>query len=155
MAELGTDAIDKRQKFVEAWNKTMIDIWTERISKLKVFDTGTLWRSPVKLPVRADGRFYDITLTQSFLEYGIWQDIGVGRELHHGEYERNQNHIEKHGRKREPRPWFSTKYYSSVMNLRDFMADSLGDEFKSMFCAALDIDNIRANTDYYKKRNYR
>ena len=64
MADSRSDAVDARQKFVEAWNKTMIDIWAERIYKLKVMDTGALWRSPLELPVRADGRFYDITLSQ-------------------------------------------------------------------------------------------
>lgn len=146
--------IDERKKFVEAWNKTMIDIWNERIYKLKVIDTGALWRSPLQLPVRADGRFYDITLSQNFLEYGLWQDLGVGRELRHGDYEHNKEYIEEHGRKRERRPWFSTRYYSSVMNLRDFMAESLGEEFRSMFCAALDSDNARYSTEHYRRMGY-
>lgn len=154
MADPETDAIDTRRKFVEAWNKTMIDIWQEQIVKLGVIDTKALWRSTVALPVKPDGRFYDITLSQKFLEYGLWQDLGVGRELRHGDYEHNREHIEKHGRVRERRRWFSVKYYSSVMNLRDFMAESLGDEFKSMFCAALDSDNAKYNTEHYKRKGY-
>lgn len=154
MADPRTDAIDARRKFVEAWNKTMIDIWNERIYKLKVIDTGALWRSPLQLPVRADGRFYDITLSQNFLEYGLWQDLGVGRELRHGDYEHNKEYIEEHGRKRERRPWFSIRYYSSVMKLRDFMSESLGDEFKAMFCAALDSDNARYSTEHYRRKGY-
>lgn len=132
----------------------MIDIWAERIYALNIMDTGALWRSLLELPVRADGRFYDITLSQNFLEYGLWQDLGVGRELRHGDYVHNKEYIEEHGRKRERRPWFSVKYYSSVMNLRDFMAESLGDEFKSMFCAALDSDNAKRNTEFYKRKGY-
>lgn len=127
----------------------MIDIWAERIYKLKVIDTGSLWRSPLELPVQADGRFYDITLSQNFLEYGLWQDLGVGREVPHG----NGGDI-GHVKVRERRRWFSVKYYSSVMRLRDFMAESLGDEFKSMFCAALDSDNARYNTEYYRRKGY-
>lgn len=144
-----TDSVEARRKFVEAWNKTMIDIWAERIYKLKVIDTGSLWRSPLELPVKADGRFYDITLSQNFLEYGLWQDLGVGREVPHG----NSGDIGR-DKVRERRRWFSVKYYSSVMNLRDFMAESLGDEFKSMFCAALDSDNARYSTDFYKRMGY-
>ena len=132
----------------------MIDIWQERISMLNVIDTGSLWRSPLELPVQADGRFYDITLSQNFLEYGLWQDLGVGRELHHGDSERNKEYIEEHGRNRTPRRWFSVKYYSSVMNLRDFMAESLGNEFKSMFCAALDSANAKYGTEFYKRKGY-
>lgn len=52
------DAIESRQKFVEAWNKTMIDIWQERIYHLKIMDTNALWRSPITLKARSDGRFY-------------------------------------------------------------------------------------------------
>lgn len=149
MAVNSQQAIDDRQKFVEAWNKTMIDIWQERIHALKVVDTGALWRSPLNLPVQADVRFYDITLSQNFLEYGLWQDLGVGREVPHG----NPGDIGR-DKKRERRRWFSIKYYSSVMNLRDFMAESLGDEFKSMFCAALDSDNAKQNTNFYHHKGY-
>ena len=155
MADTDTDAINARRKFVEAWNKTMIDIWAERIAKLDVIDTGALWRSPKVLSVKADGRFYDITLSHTFLEYGLWQDLGVGREIRHGDYGYNKEYIENHGRKREPRRWLSPKYYSSVMNLRDFMAESLGDEFKSMFCNALDADNARFNTAFYRRKGYK
>lgn len=56
--------IDQRKKYVESWNKTMIDIWQERIYKLKVINTSALWESPISLGIRADGRFYDITLSQ-------------------------------------------------------------------------------------------
>lgn len=142
-------ATEARKKYVEAWNKTMIDIWQERIHKLRVMDTGALWRSATQLPVRADGRFYDITLSQNFLEYGLWQDLGVGREVPHG----NPGDIGRE-KKRERRRWFSSKYYSSVLALRDFMADSLGDEFKSMFCAALDTDKAKKGTSFYERKGY-
>lgn len=140
------DPIDERKNFVEAWNKTMLDIWQERIFKLKVMDSGSLWRSPLELPVRADGRFYDITLSQTFLEYGLWQDLGVGREVPIG----NGGDIGR-DKKRVRRRWFSTKYYASVMALRDFMAESLGQEFVGMF-ANLDADDMRRNTDYYRRK---
>lgn len=140
------DPIDERKKFVEAWNKTMLDIWQERIFKLKVMDSGSLWRSPLELPIRADGRFYDITLSQTFLEYGLWQDLGVGREVPIG----NGGDIGR-DKKRVRRRWFSTKYYASVMALRDFMAESLGQEFIGMF-ANLDADDMRRNTDYYRRK---
>lgn len=143
------DPIAERKKFVEAWNSTMIDIWTEQIYKLGVIDTRALYQSPVKLPVRADGRFYEIELSQSFLEYGIWQDLGVGREVPHG----NPGDI-GHDKVRERRRWFSVKYYSSVMKFRDFMAESIGDEFKAMVCNALDADNAKHNTDFYRRKGY-
>lgn len=56
-----------------------------------------------------------------------------------------------HEKVRERRRWFSAKYYSSVMNLRDFMAESLGDEFVGIF-ANLDADEQRNNTEYYRRK---
>lgn len=141
------DPISERRKYVEAWNKTMIDIWTERIRTLGVIDTGALWRSPLALPIRADGRFYDIALSQSFLEYGLWQDLGTGREVPLG----NGGDIGRE-KVRQRRRWFSVKYYSSVMNLRDFMASSLGDEFKAMFTNALDADRLRHSSQHYRRK---
>lgn len=141
------DPIAEREKFVEGWNNTMVDIWIERIRLLDVVDTGALRASPLELPVRADGRFYDITLSQTFLEYGLWQDLGTGREVPIG----NPGDIER-PKVRERRRWFSTKYYSSIMKLRDFMGRSLGDEFKAMFCDTLDADRARHNSNYYRRK---
>ena len=139
------DPIEARQKFVEAWNKTMIDIWQEKIYKYHIIDTGNLYASPKALSIKADGRFYDITLSQAFLEYGIWQDLGTGREVPIG----NGGDIGRE-KVRQRRPWFSPKYYASVMNLRDFYAESLGYEFVGLF-ANLDSDDLRRQSDYYKK----
>ena len=140
-----TDPIEARKKFVEAWNKTMIDIWQEKIYKYHIIDTGNLYASPKALSIKADGRFYDITLSQAFLEYGIWQDLGTGREVPIG----NGGDIGRE-KVRQRRPWFSPKYYASVMNLRDFYAESLGYEFVGL-CANLDSDDLRRQSDYYKK----
>lgn len=37
------------------------------------------------------------------------------------------------------------------MNLTDFMAESLGDEFRSIF-ANLDAADLRNSTEYYRKK---
>lgn len=141
--------IEARRKYVEGWNETMVDIWQERIARLGVINTGALWSSPVALKVRPDGRFYDITLSHQFLEYGLWQDLGTGREVPFG----NPGDIGR-DKVRKRRRWFSVKYYSSVMKLRDFMAESMGREFCSMFCAALDADRRRFESDHYRSRGY-
>ena len=141
-------AVESRRKYIEAWNKTMLDIWQERIYRLGVMHTGALWRSPLSMPVRADGRFLDVSLSQTFLEYGLWQDLGVGREVPHG----NSGYIGRE-KKRQRRRWFSTKYYASVMNLRDFMAESLGSEFTGMF-ANIDSDAQRRSTAFYSRKGY-
>ena len=118
-------AIEARQKFVTAFNDTMIRIWKEKITLLDVIDTGRLLHSvPIVLAMRADGRFFEVTLTQSFLEYGLWQDYGTGRETPRG----NPGDIGR-AKKRQRRKWFSTKYYASVMNIKEFYEDNIGRSF--------------------------
>ena len=121
------EAQEEREKYIKAWNETMLRIWQERITLLEVIDTGRLLASPVAMPVGADGRFVEVTLAQEFLEYGLWQDYGVGRETPRG----NSGDIGR-AKVRQRRPWFSKRYYASVMNLRDFFGDNLGREFQGI-----------------------
>lgn len=130
----------EREKFVFAFNRTMITIWCEQITLLNVIDTGRLLRSLKALPVRADGRFIEIGLSQSFLEYGLWQNFGTGKEIPRG----NSGDIGRE-RKRQKKPWFSRKYYASVMNLRDFLADNIAHEFVGIVARALDNKYVRYN----------
>lgn len=125
----------------------MIDIWCDQIISLGVIDTRELLFSPMALPIRSDGRFYDFSLTQQFIEYGLWQDLGTGREVAIG----NPGDIGRE-KKRERRRWYSVKYYSSVLRLRDFLGRSLGDEFKSILTDALDADRLRKSTNYYRSK---
>ncbi len=141
-----TEAIEQRQRYVEAWNNTMLSIWQEQITLLDVIDTGQLLQSPISLPVRADGRFFEINMTQQFLEYGLWQDYGTGKEV-----SRVNNGDLGRVKVRERRRWFSKKYYSSVLKLRDFMADSVGQEFCGIFTEMFNDGLFKSMTDYYKR----
>ena len=116
-------ALQERQKFVTAFNDTMLKIWQEQITLLGVIDTGALLASPKALPLRADGRFFEVGLSQSFLEYGLWQDDGTGRETPRG----NSGDLGR-AKKRQRRRWFSRKYYASVMNLKEFLEENIGAE---------------------------
>lgn len=131
---------EEREKFVFAFNRTMITIWCEQITLLNVIDTGRLLRSLKALPVRADGRFIEIGLSQSFLEYGLWQNFGTGKEIPRG----NPGDLGRE-RKRQKKPWFSRKYYASVMNLRDFLVDNIAHEFVGIVARALDDKYVRYN----------
>ena len=134
------DAQKEREKYVLAFNDTMLKIWREQITLLGVIDTGRLLSSPLAMPVHADGRFYEVSLSQAFLEYGLWQDFGTGKEIPRG----NPGDIGR-DRIRQPRPWFSRKYYASVMNIREFMAESIGEEFVGIVAKALDDKYRRYN----------
>mgnify|MGYP006981460825 FL=1 len=133
-------AFKEREKFVTAFNETMLKIWKEQMTLLDVIDTGALLASPKSLPIRADGQFIELGLSQSFLEYGLWQNFGTGKETPRG----NKGDM---GRKkvRQKKPWFSRKYYASVMNLRDFLADNMAKEFVGVVAQSLDDKYLRYN----------
>ena len=131
------DGYEQREKFVNAFNDTMLQIWREQITLLGVIDSGRLLASPKALPVRADGRFIEVGLSQTFLEYGLWQDFGTGKEIPRG----NHGDIGRE-KKRKAKKWFSRKYYASVMRINEFMSENLGEEMVGVVAKALD-DNYR------------
>ena len=132
--------LQEREKFVLAFNDTMLKIWREHMTLLGVIDTGRLLHSPKSLPVRADGRFIELGLSQSFLEYGLWQDYGTGKEVPRG----NSGDLGR-PKVRKERHWFSRKYYMSVMNIKEFMGDSLGRQFQGIISDALDQKKFNRN----------
>ena len=133
-------AFSEREKFVTAFNETMLKIWKEQMTLLDVIDTGALLASPKSLPLRADGRLMELGLSQSFLEYGLWQNFGTGKEIPRG----NNGDIGRE-RKRKKKPWFSRKYYASVMNLRDFLSDNMAKGFVGVVAQSLDDKYLRYN----------
>ena len=141
MAERLTEqqAITAREKYVAAFNNTMVKIWKEQIVLMGIVDTGALLNSPVGIRCDKDDRITNITLSQSFLEYGLWQDYGTGKEVPRG----NSGDIGRE-KVRQRRRWFSKKYYASVMNLREFLSDSLGKEFLGVVSDAIRERDVRA-----------
>lgn len=148
------NAIQERAKYVEGWNDTMTKIWQERILKHGVFESPRrrsrssephLYDSLHYFPVRHDNRYMELAIHFTFPEYGMFQDRGVGREKPIG----NPGDIGEYtmaGDKRKyrkPRPWFSVKWYSSVMNMKDFLARSIGNEFVGIVCGTLEQLNKR------------
>lgn len=136
----GTDdkAILERQKYVRAFNDTMIKIWREQIALLGVVDTGALYRSTVAVSMTADGKFTSISLTQKFNLYGIYADYGVGSNTPRG----NPGDIGRDNKRKRKR-WFSRKYFASVMNIREFFADNLGKDLADTVSNALTRDISR------------
>lgn len=132
------DSIEERRKYVTAFNRTMVKIWKEQISLLGVVDTGALYRSTLVVGMTADGKFTQITLSQSFRTYGIFQDYGTGRETPRG----NSGDIGR-DKVRKRRRWFSRKYFASVMSIQEFYADNLGKQFCNAVSNALNPDLMR------------
>ena len=128
----------EREKYVRAFNDTMIKIWREQIALLGVVDTGALYRSTVAVSMNADGKFTSVTLAQSFNIYGLYADYGVGSNTPRG----NPGDLGRDN-KRKRRSWFSRKYFASVMNIREFFADNLGKQLADTVSNALTRDISR------------
>lgn len=122
----------ERKKYVQSFNKTMVNIWKEQITLLGVVDTGALYRSVVAIDATADGKYTSITLRQSFNVYGVYVNYGVGSNTPRG----NPGDIGRDNPRKRKR-WFSRKYYASVMNIREFFADNLGKECADVVSNAL------------------
>ena len=132
------DSVEQRRKYVTAFNTTMVKIWREQMALLGVIDTGALYRSTIGISMTADGKFIDISLEQAFNTYGLFVDYGTGRNTPRG----NPGDIGRaNGRHRKR--WFSRKYFASVMNIQEFYADSLGQEFCRAISNALNPDIMR------------
>jgi hypothetical protein len=81
---------------------------------------------------------FEVGLSQTFLEYGLWQDYGTGRETPRGNSgDIGRDKVRQRGR------WFSRKYYASVMNIRDFFADNLGKEYQGILSDIFDDKSLR------------
>ena len=125
-------AAAERKKYVDAFNNTMVQIWREKINLLGIVDTGNLYRSVEGTLKVVDDSALSAQLGQMFATYGLYVDAGTGKEVYRG----NPGDIGR-DKVRVARQWFSKKYFASVMNIRDFFADSIGQEFTGVVAEAL------------------
>ena len=105
---------------------------------LDVIDTGALLDSVAGIRCDHDGKVTVVTLEQQFLEYGLFQEYGTGREVPRG----NSGDI-GHEKVRERKPWMSKKLFASVMKLKEMFADSMGREFCGIVADALNDKKMR------------
>ena len=133
------DGVRQRQLFVDAFNDTQVKMWQEQITLLDIIDTRALLGSVAGIRCDHDGKVTMVSLEQSFLEYGLWQEYGTGKEVYRG----NPGDIGR-DKMRERRPWMGRKLYASVMKLKEMFADSMGREFCGIVADALSDEKMRA-----------
>ena len=138
MSGVNDKAMLERQKYVQAFNTTMLKIWREQIILLGAIDTGALYRSVVAVGMKADGKFTSVSLSQKFNLYGLYVDYGTGSNTPRG----NPGDIGRANARKRKR-WFSRKYFASVMNIREFFADNLGKDLADTVSNALTRDLSR------------
>ncbi len=140
MENLEKTSVEARRKFVSAFNDTMVRIWRERISLLKVVDSGLLYKSLLGTKTDIGKDANEFQLEQQFVTYGIFQNYGTGKETPRG----NPGDIGR-AKVRKARQWFDKKYYGSVMNLRDFLGESLSQQYIGIVSNALSDRDLRAS----------
>ena len=141
MENLEKTSVEARRKFVSAFNDTMVRIWRERISLLEVVDSGLLYKSLLGTKTDIGKDATEFQLEQQFVTYGIFQNYGTGKETPRG----NPGDIGR-SKVRKARQWFDKKYYGSVMNLRDFLGESLSQQYIGIVSNALSDRDLRAST---------
>ena len=105
---------------VRAWANIVLEKWHAKITELKVYEEGNL----------DDSLLYDLLLNAgediekiefSFKLYGIYVDMGVGREMGKGSSgDLGFTPI------RKPKEWYSKKFYGQVMKLREILSEQYG-----------------------------
>lgn len=110
---------------LKAWADIVISKLKNNIDELDVRDLGNLDNSILHTLLVNAGTDID-KIEFSFKLYGIYVDMGVGKELSRG----NSGDLEFAGEdgwtrptKRKPKEWFSRKYYGQVMKLREILIE--------------------------------
>jgi hypothetical protein len=117
MQQNGTVDINETLK---AWADIVLEKWHAKLTDLKVYDQGYLY----------DSLLYDLLLNAgeniekiefSFKLYGIYVDLGVGKGF-------KKNNSGDLGFKpvRQPKEWYSKKFYGQVMRLREILIEQYG-----------------------------
>lgn len=115
---------------IKAWADVVVSMWTDKIIKLDVIDTHELMQSFVAhVKKHAGGNVEKVQ--HLFRMYGIYQDMGVGRDTpvgNTGDLAWDTGRSEKI---RQPKPWYSSVFFREVRKLRDYMAYRYGTKVAS------------------------
>jgi len=150
------------EAYVDAWSEKMIEIWTEKIERLRAVRSGALHESlDDKISHVASGE--EISL--KFLEYGLAVEYGVGNGYSHDnggdllildpEY-RRVNGLDRRrragprsapyrssGKPRVRKPWFNARYFASLRAMTNDLARIFGEEAANAVVANIS-SNIRS-----------
>lgn len=138
------------EKWFQEWTDLMTTIWSDRLRKLHISPynpdrskepwrpaPGGLLKSFVKGQFKKGTGKSAVKIIHSFLTYGIYVDLGTGREFGGPRNEKGQ--LLK-PTMRKPKPWFTKSYYRSVMVAKEFAAKAYADDFKAiLFQSAREI----------------
>lgn len=144
---------------IEEWARIVLEIWQDRMMKYNVRSTGALFTSLVHhVTSQANGDSSKIDFF--FNNYGVFVDMGVGREFNVGNsgdigVDRGMTNV-----KRKAKPWYSPAFYGQVRKLGEILATKFGSEAAKqivgfMVSGADDrISAYRAASNARSSRNY-
>ena len=136
----------QKKDWFEGWSKMMVNIWRDRLHKHKVWCSGSLYASVSEQNLSMEGANADVVkIVHNFLQYGIYVDMGTGKEFGGERNEKGQLIKET---TRKPKPWLSKAYYRSTMVAKDFAAEAYGDQF-----VAIMSTNIRAIAKAWREKS--
>lgn len=128
------------EAYERGWADEMVKIWKEKIIHYKIRHTGALYSSVGAISHGGSSKL----ISHKFLLYGLYQDLGVGKEKYKGNkgdavlsYDQRKERREAGDKRiklhaRERRPWYSKKYYASVMKLNDVEGIFYGAEYQGL-----------------------
>lgn len=132
-----------RNDYLRGWTDMMVKIWVEKLQQTVYSDgsgKGVLAHSFSGIAVTSNE---DVTkIVHRFSLYGIYVERGTGKEFKLGN-PGDIGPVTKRGKPRklrQPKPWFSKKFYSSRMKLKEKMAEMYAGEFCRMVVSVLQRD---------------
>ena len=128
---------DDVRAYEREWAKMMVDIWREKILRLRILNTGSLASS---LSYRVLPMSDQINIVHEFLLYGIYVARGVGNGYRRGNsgvddenglrfLGKSYRKAHKMGKPRKKRDWFTSKYLSSIHVLTEVEIQLYGNAY--------------------------
>lgn len=114
-----------------AWADITIQRWESKIVKLNIVETSALLKSFTS-HVSQDAKGNPEKIIFTFLYYGIFPDMGVGKGVSYGQVGDSN---------RKAKPWYSRQFTAEVHKLAELMAEKYGQK-------ALDVINIIQNKGF-------
>lgn len=109
---------DERQEayIASRWAEIVIERWQKKIAKHKIGSTGALVRSFTSA-VEADAKGDVQKITFTYLYYGMFVDMGVGR---------GTKYSQRGTTKRQIKPWYSSVVRREIYKLGELMIEKHG-----------------------------
>ena len=109
------------REMAERWADIVIERWIRKIQSLNIGSTGELLKS-LEAQVAVDAKGDPQKITFLYLYYGIFTDMGVGKNVKLGSEKGN----------RKMKPWYSSTFLKEVNALGRLMAERYGYEAASI-----------------------